>query len=124
MSRILRKPIYWAGPRKGSRYEFTRTATGDAYVRYLRHGVQPGERPGKFLIVATYPLRGAYRHLKEYANGKAVAGPNGSIYFANPDYPTSVYVAFPKLNFEIEVYDPSPKVARSVAASGAVRPVR
>jgi hypothetical protein len=124
VSKVLRRPIYWAGPRKGSHYEFTRTTNSSVFLRYLPHGVKAGEQPGKLLIVATYPLRGAYRHLEKYANGKAVVGPNGSIYAVNPDSPTSVYVAFPKVNYEIEVYDPSPKVARTVAASGHVQPVR
>ncbi len=122
-SKLLRQPIYWAGPRKGFHYELTRSANGWTFVRYLPHGVKAGGAPGKHLIVATYPYRGAYAGLKKYANGKAVAGPNGSIYFVLPGKPTSVYVAFPKVNYEIEVYDPSPAVARSIAATGQVVPV-
>ena len=124
VSKALRQPIYWAGPRKGFHYELTRSTDGNVFVRYLPHGVQAGDRPGKLLIVATYRLRDAYGHLKRYANGKAVAGPNGSIYVASHDSPTSVYVAFPNVDYEIEVYDPSPKVARAIAASGQIRPVR
>jgi hypothetical protein len=120
----LRQAIYWAGPRKGSHYEFTRTSKGYAYVRYLPHGVKAGGAPGKHLIVATYPYRGAYAALKKYAHGKVVAGPNGSIHFVLPGQSTSVYVAFPKVNYEIEVYDPKAAVALAVASSGLVTPVR
>jgi hypothetical protein len=122
-SRLLRHPIYWAGPRRGLHYEFTRTANGYVYVRYLPRGVHPGDTRTRFLIVATYPFPGAYSAVKKYANGKAVAGPNGSIYFVRPNDRRSVLVAFPKVDDEIEIYDPSPAVARSIAATGLVRPV-
>jgi hypothetical protein len=123
VSKAVRQPIYWAGPRKGSHYELTRTSTGNSYVRYLPRGVKGGKQ-GRLLIVATYPLRDAFARVKKYANGKPIAGPNGSIYAVNRDVPTSVYIAFPKVDYEIEVYDPSPKVARTVAASGQVQSVR
>jgi hypothetical protein len=123
-SRILHKPIYWAGPQTGKHYEFTRTGQGYLYVRYLPHGVQAGDTGTKFLIVATYPFPGAYAAVKKYAHGKAVAGPNGSIYYVRPDDPKSVLVAFPNVPDEIEVYDPSPAVARMIAATGLVKTVR
>jgi hypothetical protein len=123
-SKLLRQPIYWAGPRKGYHYEFTRLQNDNIYVRYLPKRVKVNGKPGRLLIVATYPYPGAYAALKKAANGKAVAGPHGSIYFVRPGYPKSVYVAFPKVNFEIEVYDPSPAVAKAIAATGRVAPVR
>src|SRR5205085_7031602 len=83
-SKLLRQPIYWAGRARGYHYELTRTANGYDYVRYLPHGVQAGDPRPKFLVVATYPFPGAYRALKKYAKGKAVAGPHGSIYFQRP----------------------------------------
>lgn len=125
VSKALRQPIYWAGRQKGFHYEFTRLTNGNAYVRYLPHGTHPGDRPGKCLIVATYPLDHAFKKLKKFGGrGKAVAGPHGSIYLVDPNSRKSVFVAFPQVNFEIEIYDPSPKVARSIAADGLVRPVR
>jgi hypothetical protein len=122
-SKLLRQPIYWAGPRKGFHYEFWRLTNGNIYVRYLPHGVKAGVTSAKFLIVATYPYRGAYAALTKYSHGKAVAGPHGSIYFARPTDPKSVYVAFPNVNYEVEIYDPSAAVSRSIAATGRVVPV-
>ncbi len=123
-SKLLRQPIYWAGRKKGRHYEFTRTANGYLYVRYLPHGVQAGDTRTKFLIVATYPFPQAYAAVKKYSHGKAVAGPHGSIYYVRPDDPKSVLVAFPNVPDEIEVYDPSPAVARMIVATGLLRPVR
>jgi hypothetical protein len=122
-SKLLRQPIYWAGPMKGRHYEFTRTGAGYLYVRYLSHGVHAGAVGSNFLLIATYPFPGAYNAVKKYAKGKAVAGPNGSIYFVRPNDRRSVLVAFPKVADEIEIYDPSPAVARAIAATGLVRPV-
>jgi FlaG/FlaF family flagellin (archaellin) len=124
LSKLLRQPIYWAGPRKGLRYEFWYLQNGNVFVRYLPQRAHVGAPSAKFLIVGTYPVRRAYSKVKKAAHGKAVAGPNGSIYWVRPNDPKSVLVAFPRVNYEIEVYDPSPKVARSIAADGLVRPVR
>ena len=38
------------------------------------------------------------------------------------DRPSSVYLAFPGGDVQVEVYDPSPRKARRLARSGRVRP--
>jgi hypothetical protein len=38
-------------------------------------------------------------------------------------YTKSVHVAYPGVAYQVEVYDPSPATARTVAVSGDVRPV-
>ena len=48
---------------------------------------------------------------------------NGIAVYSNST-PTNVYVAFPGTNEEIEVFDPSPKHARALIASGQIAPVR
>jgi hypothetical protein len=123
-SKLLRQPIYWAGRRKGLHYEFTRLTNGNVYVRYLPHGVRAGDPRGKFLIVATYRIAHAYRAVKTFCGRKAVAGAHGSIYCAYPTNPKSVYVAFPNVNYEIEVYDPNPALSLKIVATGQVVPVR
>ena len=39
-------------------------------------------------------------------------------------YPNSVHVAYPGVDYQVEVYDPSPARAREVATSGLVQRVR
>ena len=73
--------------------------------------------------MATYPLHSAFEALKEKAGDKAVAGPDGSIIYVNPNDPTSVLLAFPNVDYEIEIFDPSPEAALSTAKSGDIRPV-
>jgi hypothetical protein len=116
-SRALARPVYWAGPRDTSRYEFVRTSFGDVYVRYL-----PGDTTRELPIVATYHVHGAFDVLKKQAGGTEIAGPRGSVILEG--WPaTSVYVAFPGVDYEIEIYDPAPAVARAIAESGAIHPV-
>jgi len=117
----LAMPIYWAGPRGGHRYELLRNRFDDVYVRYLP---EANDRQGEFPIVATYPVYRAFDVLKKQADGKEIAGPEGSIILEGKSPATSVYLAFPNVDYEIEIYDRSPAVARAIAESGGVHLVR
>lgn len=122
-ARALGHPIYWAGPRRGQTYELTETANGNVFVRYLPPGVKAGSsRP--YLSVATYPFPDAFAALERTANGATtIKLAHGGIGIVDSAYPKSVHVAFPGSNYEIEVFDPSPRVARRVVASGTIAPV-
>lgn len=123
-SKFLHTTFYWAGPKQGYLYEFTRAKkTGYMYVRYLPPGVRPGAKGTKYLIIVTYPAAGAYQILKTQAGKKAVAGPGGSILYVRPNNPTSVLMAFPNVNDEVEVYAPKAADALAMAKSGNVVPV-
>ena len=118
----LKTPIYWAGTQAGYHYEFTRSTKGYLYIRYLPSGT-PVKAPGKnFLIVSTYPFFNAYGSLKKYAKKKALKGPGGSVIYIRPKA-TNVLMAFPGVDYEIEIYDPSPAIALSTAQSGNIKPV-
>lgn len=123
-SRILGTPIYWTGPLKGYGYEFTRTTKGYLYVRYLPKGFRPGAPGARFLIISTYPFVGAYDNLKKSAHGGTIAGPNDSILLVNPSYRKSVLMAWPGVDYQVEVYDPNPTTSATIAGSGRVQPVR
>jgi hypothetical protein len=118
-------PIYWAGAEAGRVYELTVTSSGRIYVRYLPHGVAIGNNGG-YTFVGTYPFPNAYQALKTLAKHGDVSFPvpgSGLAVYSNST-PTNVYVAFPGTNEEIEVFDPSPKHARALIASGQIAPVR
>jgi hypothetical protein len=117
------QPIYWAGVRQHYLYELTRTHDGKVYVRYLPPGAKVGAKGARFLIVATYPFAEAFQALKNVSHGQETALPGGGIALVDTTYPKSVHLAFPGVDYEIEVYDPSPARARAVAVSGDVRPV-
>ncbi len=124
LSRSVNAPIYWAGPQAGYTYELTRTENGSIYVRYLPPGVTAGVGGARYLVVATYPFAGALEALRKVAAGEAVDVPGSGIAVPSENYPQSVHVAFPNLNYQIEVYDPSPARSLRVATSGRLKPVQ
>ena len=117
------QPIYWTGPKAGYMYELTRTTAGRVYVRYLPAGVKAGVTGSDYLIVATYPYPGALSALKAVSHGAQITIPGGGVAVIDKKYSKSVHLAFPGVAYQVEVYDPSPAVARTVAISGDVRPV-
>lgn len=119
-------PVYWAGPRPGLRYELSQTASGRIFVRYLPPGVEAGDPSPGYLTVGTYPAEDALeatRRLGEEDGAVTRELPGGGIAVYNESTPTSVYLAFPGVERQVEVYDPSAKAARQVAYSGAVTPL-
>ena len=126
LARDLGQVIYWAGPVAGDKYEVTRTTTNDVYVRYLPARIRAGTHERKYLLIATYPLAGALDSLVASTNREllTVAGGKGGLAAVEPGTPTNVRVAFPKVDFQIEVFDPSPQKARQVATSATLKPVR
>jgi hypothetical protein len=123
LARSLHRPIYWAGPRPGFNYEVTQTTLGNLYVRYLPPGVQVGDKRARFLIVVTYPFAGALPALKKVAANRAISLPGGGIAFVDPGYPKSVHMAFPGVDYQVEVFDPLPRISRRVALSGKIRTI-
>jgi hypothetical protein len=116
------QPIYWMGPKRGYLYELTRTRTGNVFIRYLPPGVNAGTRNPE-LTIATYPYRHALQALRNVANGREFRLSGGGIAVVDQKYPKSVHIAYPGVNYQVEVYDPSPARSRQVVLSGDVRPV-
>jgi hypothetical protein len=117
------QPIYWAGPRPNMYYELIRTAEGKVYVRYLPPGVKAGAPEAVYLTVATYPFPGAYEALREVGGGREKPVAGDGIALVDSGHPQSVHVAFSGVDYQVEVYDPSPQRALAAALSGNVRPV-
>ncbi len=117
------QPIYWAGPRKDYLYELTRTRDRKIFIRYLPPGASVGaKRP--YLTIATYPYPNALQALTNVAHGQQQSLPGGGIALVDVKYPKSIHLAYRRVNYEIEVFDPSPARSRQIALSGDVRPVR
>lgn len=120
-------PVYWAGPQADTTYEFTETADGSVFVRYLTEGAEVGDPSPDFLTVATYPLENGYARVlaaAEQEGAETEELPNGGLALVDADRPSSVYVAFKGEPYQVEVYDPSPDTAVDLVVSGAVQPVR
>ena len=123
LAHAVPQPIYWAGPRPGVTYELQRTSTGYVYLRYLPPGAKVGSNSASVLVVATYPSKGALDALKKVAGSAAVTIPHGGIAFPDTKDARSVHLAYPRSNYQVEVYSPSPVRSLGLARSGAVRPV-
>jgi hypothetical protein len=119
-------PVYWAGPRSGAKLELSESGKARVYVRYLTGGAGAGDSRPAFLTVGTYRSPGALEALRVNAKQSGVElrkAPRGAFAWVDPQRPNSVYLARAGQDFQVEVYDPSPRIAWSVALSPRLRPV-
>jgi len=123
----LRHPIYWAGPQPRFTYALTQTSEGSVYIRYLPRGASVGDRQPRYLTIGTYPQKGALAILRSTAARNHVATlrlGGGGLAMVDERHPTSVYVAYPGVDLQIEVYDATPGRARQLVTAGRIAPVR
>jgi hypothetical protein len=116
-------PVYWAGRDPSARYEFTQTKDGRTYVRYLSPDAKPGAPRAEYLTVGTYPQSGALATLKATAAGQGaplIKLRDGGLAFQDTARPTSVYLAYPASDFQVEVFDPSADRAAGLVRAGKV----
>lgn len=124
-TKTLGHAVYWAGTEPGTTYELTQLANGRVFVRYLPTGVAVGTRQ-PYLTIGTYPLKNALaltsKLLSKPDEIKINVSGGGVALYAKTQ-PTNVYVAYPGVDFQIEVYDPSPARARALVAGQRITPV-
>jgi hypothetical protein len=127
LSNALGRPLYWSGPQPGYKYELTLTPTAQrVYLRYLPPGVPLGSPRASFLSIGTYRVQNAVAALQTQARkpgGVSLRLPHGAVGYYSSAKPTSVYLAYPRTDEQIEVFDPVPSVALQTAKSGSIRPV-
>ncbi len=119
------RPVYWSGPPSSGRLEVTKTARDAVYVRYLPPGVELGDRRPRYTTIATYSSANAYAELlgSRRSDGlKSERIPGGGLAVWRTSPGTSVYVAYPRVKYLVEVFDPSPVRARALAL-GSLQPV-
>jgi hypothetical protein len=116
----VRHPIFWVGPESGRTLEVTQTNAGNIYVRYLPGGVAIGaDKP--YLTIATYPFPGAFAAIRKQAAARGAATvklAHGGIGVLDQAYPESVHIAYPGVNYQVEVYDPTPARAMQLVSAG------
>jgi hypothetical protein len=112
-------PIFWVGPRAGYTYELKRLTNGTINVRYLPSGVALGSSK-PYLSVATYPFPNAYQALRNIKGSDIVflKIPKGGIAEYTKKYPQSVHAAYPGVDYQVEVFDPTPGTAAGLLVSG------
>jgi hypothetical protein len=114
--------VYWLGPIPGTKYEVSRSSAG-VVVRYLTKSAGANDTKPS-LTVATYPLKDAYKiTTRPTAGARVVAVPGGGVGVINQLRPNSVYIAFPNVDYQIELYNPNPLAAKLLATGGRLRAV-
>jgi len=119
-------PVYWVGARAGMQYQMQIAQQGNIQIRYVDPKIPANAQSVASLTIGTYPVANAYTNTKALGNESGVKTgetPDGGFVVTSPDRPQSVYIAFPGKDQQIEVYDPDPKTAFSLATSGAVVPI-
>lgn len=118
-----RSAFYWAGPRPGVRYELTQTPSGHTFVRYLEGEAALGDPRAQYVTVATYPAKNAFSQVKSVTTKKGTVtvklSGGGLAVFAKAK-PTSVFVGYPSLPYQVEVFSPKPGEARSLVLGGKI----
>jgi hypothetical protein len=121
----LKQPVYWIGTKPRSSYEFRQLSNGNVYLRYLPAGTPAGD-PNTYLTVGTYSMANAFSVVQGLAKGQGVfpiqVG-GSAVAFSPSRDATDAYVAYSGSDYQIEVYSPTPGVARRLVARGIVAPV-
>jgi hypothetical protein len=120
---LLATPIYWVGPRAGYRYVLDVSTPGLIVVRYIPEGQSP-TTSDLYTAVGTYSVADAYKVTRERAeqggNFVSVSNGDGAIGFYDSTSPRNVYLAFPDVDIQIEVFDPRESFALQAASTAGV----
>lgn len=120
--------VYWAGPVDGAKYTLSVPVEGQAYVRYLPNGEGINDTAANYVVIATYVTPDAFASTQaagNQTNGVTFINAQGAAVFYSKETPTNVYVAYPNIDFQIEVFSPIAKTALDIASKqGALRLVK
>lgn len=117
------KPAYWVGPAAETRYTFEVRGDGSTFVGYVRDGQ---DESAAHTVVATYPAASAIADVRAAGrrDGATVLRlADGGIGVVSRDRPTNVFLAYPGVATQVEVFDPSAGAARRAVQGGRVTPV-
>lgn len=117
--------VWWVGPEKGYTYELTEASDGAVIVTYLPPGVSSSTN-GSNLYVATYPALGTFgpiEALAHQAGHTSLQLPGGAgIGYYQSSFPNDVRVAYPGVDYQIEVFEPTGSPS-ALVTGGRLTPV-
>jgi hypothetical protein len=116
-------PVYWAGEQAGTEIELSQPEAGRTYVRYLTDGAKAGDPRPIFLTVGTYDRPHPAQELRRQGKSEGAVlaeAPGGAVVYYDRRSPQSVYLAYPGVKAQIEVYDPDVKQALRLVNSGQI----
>lgn len=121
------RKVYWSGILTGANYTFINLETGQSYIRYLPDGQGLEDATLNYRVIATYSAANAYDSL--VAAGKTegsvvITSQEGIAIYYVKARPKNVFMAFQNLDYQIEIFDPTPGISLKLASTpGAIRPV-
>lgn len=119
------RKVFWAGPEADNTYVLQTLGNGQTTVRYVPKDGNANEANAIYRVIGSYPIKGAFDVTKKAAedpNSTMVTNADGSIVVYNKTKTTNVYVAFPNVDVQVEIYDPSGQ-ALALATSGRIVPI-
>jgi hypothetical protein len=120
--------VYWAGPVDGAKYTISAPTEGQVYVRYLPNGEGLTDTKANYVVIATYATSDAFTATQaagNQTNGVTFINNQGAAVFYSKDAPTNVYVAYPNIDIQVEVFSPIAQTALDIASKqGALRLVK
>lgn len=114
---------YWSGPQENALYSLVINNNHQVFVRYLPNGKGLDDTSATYRVVATYPQADAFTVTKaagNQPNAISFVNGDGAQVFYSKTLSGNVYVAYPDVPFEIEVFDPADGVALSMATASDV----
>lgn len=115
--------VFWIGASAGDKYAFNNLAEDQNFIRYLPGGNGVSDTTEKYRIIGTYADPNAYSTMQQAAasnTGISSVNPDGSIVFYSKATPLHVYLAFKDLPYQIEIFDPTPGVALTLAKTPGI----
>jgi hypothetical protein len=123
LSKSLGQPVYWAGGKKDTQFQLTRQKD---QIRVAYPAAAGANAAQGLLTIGTYRLPDALAAVLRAGKtptAKVYELERGGRAVSDSNRPTNVYFAYPKQDFQVEVYDPKPGRALKLVLRGKVRPV-
>jgi hypothetical protein len=108
VARNAPNPIYWSGPIEGYKYLLKIDENGSSLVEYVAPKNSDPEQAKSFRQIATYFSKGAWEKSLVASNAAGFSSfknSDGSLVFYSIDNSNDVFMAFPKKDFQIEIFD-------------------
>jgi hypothetical protein len=113
-------PIFWVGPRKRYTYELDQKSNGSIYIRYLPPGAEVGTKT-PYMTIATYPFAGAFAAIQKVSRERGstpITLTHNGLGEVSRKFPQSVHAAYPGIDYEVEIYHPTPGKAAAIVRAG------
>jgi hypothetical protein len=110
--------IFWAGPRSGYLYTLDASDKSSLLIRYIKENSDGKDTAENSRVVATYRSGSAFENsvaAASLAGNTGFRNPDGSVVFYSLSNDTAIYLAYPKKKVQIEIFDPVPGQALSLA---------